>query len=61
MQEEMAARQQYHDETKEPIDERLRVVIGAIEKDGEFIHWLAVIAEAHERRLSGLEGGTPDA
>ena len=56
-QEEMAARQQYHDEAFERHDSKLKLIIDAIAADGENIRALARIAEHHNRRLDDLEGG----
>lgn len=38
-------------------DARLALVIKALETDGENIRALARVAEAHEHRLTDLEGG----
>jgi len=61
--EEMAARQQYHDEAFDRQDTAIRELRdavsklhGAIEIDAENIRALARIAEAHERRLDDLDG-----
>jgi len=56
-QEEMAARQQYHDEAFERHDAELKLIITAIAADSENIRALARIAELHHRRLENLEGG----
>jgi len=51
--EQMAARQQYHDEALERHDEQIRDLIAAVAADGENIRALA--AEAHQRRITHLE------
>ena len=56
-QEEMAARQQYHDDAFERHDAELKLIIEAIAADGENIRALVRIAERHDRRLDDLEGG----
>ena len=53
--EQMAARQQYHDEALERHDEQIRDLIAAVAADGENIRALARIAEAHQRRIKHLE------
>jgi len=53
--EQMAARQQYHDEALERHDEQIRNLIAAVAADGENIRALARIAEAHQRRITHLE------
>lgn len=65
-QDEMAARQQYHDEAHERHDaemKELRELVGEISRnlaiDAENIRRLANIAGAHEQRISDLEGGEP--
>jgi len=55
-QDEMAARQQYHDEAFERQDAAIRELRAAIEIDAQNIRALARIAEAHERRLDDLDG-----
>jgi methyl-accepting chemotaxis protein len=54
---EMAARQQYHDEAFERHDAEMKVIREAQTIDGENIRALVRIAELHSRRLEGLEGG----
>jgi uncharacterized membrane protein YccC len=56
---EMAARQQYHDEAFERHDAEMKVIREAIAADAENIRALVRIAELHHRRLEGLEGGGP--
>jgi len=56
-QEEMAARQQYHDDAFERHDAEMTLIREAIAADGENIRALARIAEHHNRRLEDLEGG----
>lgn len=62
-QEEMAARQQYHDEAFERTDAMIKRIAEVVSQhtdqlraDGEHIRALARIAEAHQRRLERLEG-----
>jgi len=59
-QEEMAARQQYHDEAFERHDTEIKRILEAIAMDSENIRALARIAEHHNRRLEDLEGGEPN-
>jgi hypothetical protein len=54
---EMAARQQYHDEAFERTDAELKRILEAIDKDAENIRALARIAEIHNQRLERLENG----
>lgn len=54
---EMAARQQYHDEAFERHDVEMKSIREAQAVDGEHIRALVHIAELHQRRLEGLEGG----
>jgi methyl-accepting chemotaxis protein len=54
---DMAARQQYHDEAFERHDSEMKVIREAIAMDAENIRALARIADAHNRRLEDLEGG----
>ena len=54
---EVAARQQYHDEAFERHDAAMKSIREAIAIDAENIRALARIAELHNRRLSDLEGG----
>ena len=56
-QEEMAARQQYHDEAFERHGAEMTLIREAIAADAENIRALARIAEHHNRRLEDLEGG----
>lgn len=56
-QEEMAARQQYHDDAFERHDAEMTSIREAIAADAENIRALARIAEHHNRRLEDLEGG----
>jgi hypothetical protein len=56
---DMAARQQYHDEAFERHDAEMKLIREAIAADGENIQALARIAELHNRRLEDLEGGEP--
>jgi hypothetical protein len=56
-QEEMAARQQYHDDAFERHDAEMKLIREAIAADAENIRALARIAEHHNRRLEDLEGG----
>jgi hypothetical protein len=58
-QQEMAARQQYHDEALERQDADIKRILEAINIDAENIRALARIAEAHERRLDRLDGEEP--
>jgi len=55
--EEMAVRQQYHDEAFERHDAEMKVITAAIAADAENIRALARIAEIHHQRLQHLEGG----
>jgi hypothetical protein len=55
--EEMAARQQYHDEAFDRHDAEMKVIREAIAADAENIRALARIAELHHQRLQDLEGG----
>lgn len=54
---EMAARQQYHDEAFERHAAAIKGILEAIAVDSENIRALARIAELHNQRLEGLEGG----
>ena len=54
---EMAARQQYHDEAFERHDAEMKLIREAIAADAENIRALVRIAELHHRRLEHLEGG----
>ena len=56
-QDEMAARQQYHDEAFERQDAGIKALKEAIAMDAENIRTLARIAELHHERLDRLEGG----
>jgi hypothetical protein len=56
-QDEMAARQQYHDEAFERHDAELKKILEAVAADGEYIRALARIAELHHERLNRLEDG----
>jgi hypothetical protein len=56
---EMAARQQYHDDAFERHDAEMKSIREAIAADAENIRALVRIAELHHRRLEGLEGGEP--
>jgi len=56
-QQEMVARQQYHDEAFDRQDTAIRELKAALQIDAENIRALARIAEAHERRLDDLDGG----
>jgi len=58
-QDEMAARQQYHDEAFERQDAEIKRILEAVAADGENIRALARIAELHHERLDRLEGGEP--
>jgi hypothetical protein len=55
-QQEMAARQQYHDEAFERFDVQMQRLEAAIAIDAENIRALARIAEAHQRRLDDIQG-----
>jgi peptidoglycan hydrolase CwlO-like protein len=55
--EEVAVRQQYHDEAFERHDAEMKSIREAIAMDAENIRALARIAELHNRRLDDLEGG----
>ena len=55
--EEVAARQQYHDEAFERFDSEMKVIREAIAADAENIRALVRVAELHHRRLEHLEGG----
>lgn len=62
-QEEMSARQQYHDEALERLDtrlretdDRIRQLIIAVEMDAANIRSLANIVSRHDQRLDDLEG-----
>ena len=55
-QEEMAARQQYHDEAFERHDAEIKKILSAIAIDAENIRALARVAELHHERLERLEG-----
>ena len=57
---EMAARQQYHDEAFERHDAEMKALREALVIDSENIRALARIAEHHNRRLEDLEGGEPN-
>lgn len=54
--EEMALRQQYHDEAFDRMDEGFRELRELVKQDAENIHRLALIAEAHQRRLDEIQG-----
>ena len=54
---EVAARQQYHDEAFERHDAEMKSIREAISVDAENIRALARIAELRHRRLTELEGG----
>jgi hypothetical protein len=54
---EVAARQQYHDEAFERHDAEMKVIREAIAIDAENIRALVRVAELHPRRLTDLEGG----
>ena len=54
---EVAARQQYHDEAFERHDAEMKAIREVISIDAENIRALARIAELHHRRLTDLEGG----
>jgi hypothetical protein len=54
---EVAARQQYHDDAFERHDAEMKLIREAIATDSENIRALARIAELHHRRLADLEGG----
>lgn len=54
----MTARQQYHDEAFERMDEGFRNIGAKLDQASANIFALARIAEIHERRLSDLEGNT---
>src|SRR5271154_99937 len=56
---EMAARQQYHDEAFERHDTEMKVIREAIAIDAENIRALARIAEFHNQRFEHLEGEEP--
>jgi uncharacterized membrane protein YccC len=56
-QQEMAARQQYHDEAFERHDAEMKVIREAIAADAKNIRALVRIAELHHHRLERLEGG----
>jgi C4-type Zn-finger protein len=56
-QEEMAARQQYHDEAFERHDAELKLIREAIAANSEIIQAQLRNEEAHDRRRKGLEGG----
>ena len=58
-QQEMAARQQYHDEAFERHDAEMKVIREAIAADAENIRALVRISEIHHQRLERLEGGEP--
>jgi len=58
-QDEMTARQQYHDEAFERHDTEMKAIREAIAADAENIRALARIAELHHRRLERLEGEEP--
>lgn len=53
---EMAARQQYHDEAFDRFDAEMKLIREAIAADGENIRARARIAELHHERLNRLEG-----
>ncbi len=59
VQEEMAARQQYHDEAFERQDAEIKALKEALTIDAENIRGLVRIAELHHERLERLEGGEP--
>jgi uncharacterized membrane protein YccC len=54
---EVAARQQHHDEAFERHDAGMKSIREAISVDAENIRALARIAELHHRPLTELEGG----
>jgi hypothetical protein len=54
--EEMAVRQQYHDEAFERFDVEMRELKAVIANDAENIQALLRIAVLHDRRLNNLEG-----
>jgi hypothetical protein len=56
IQQQMAARQQYHDEAFERFDAEMKVIKEAIAVDAENIRALVRIAELHHRRFDDLEG-----
>jgi hypothetical protein len=58
-QDEMTARQQYHDEAFERHDAEMRAIREAIAADAENIRALARIAELRHHRLERLEGTEP--
>lgn len=60
MQEEMATRQSYHDEAFERMDSEIKALKDAVAVDTENIRALARIAEIHDRRISHLEGDSPN-
>jgi hypothetical protein len=57
MLQEMAARQQYHDDAFERFDADMKLIKEAQAIDGEHIRALARIAELHNQRFDHLEGG----
>lgn len=57
--EEMAVRQQYHDEAFERQDGELKRLRELVEIDSQNIRALARIAERHQERLDDLEGQGP--
>ena len=59
-QDDMAARQQYHDEAFERQDAAIKNILEALAVDGEHIRGLVRIAELHHERLNRLEGGEPE-
>jgi uncharacterized protein YozE (UPF0346 family) len=56
-QDEMAARQHYHDEAFERQDAELKRLRDMLDIDAENIRALARIAELHHERMNRLEGG----
>ena len=58
-QDEMAARQQYHDEAFERHDAEMKAIREAIAADAQNIRALVRIAEIHHERLKRLESGEP--
>ena len=65
--EEMAARQQYHDEAFERFDADMRIIKDAIDANTqaiaantENIRGLVRVAELHHERLNRLEGDQPE-
>ena len=58
-QEEMAARQQYHDEAFERMDAGITELRESIHDVLSTTKALSLIAANHERRIEGLEGDNP--